>query len=52
MTNMEYKTIMTLIDTCTDTRVITGDTCHYTCNADKLKAAIENIYENEVKEED
>ena len=51
MTKLEYKTIMALIDTCIDTKVITGDTYHYTCNVTKLKAAIESIYEEEVKEE-
>ena len=52
MTNLEYKTIMALIDTCIDTKVITGDTYHYTCNATALKAAIDSIYKEEIKDED
>lgn len=52
MTNLEYKTIMALIDTCIDTKVITGDTYYHTCNVTKLKAAIESIYKEEIKEED
>ena len=52
MTKLEYKTIMTLIDLCVDTKVITGDTYHCTCNVDKLKAAIESVYEEEVEEVD
>ena len=51
MTKLEYKTIMTLIDTCVDTKVITGETYHYTCNATTLKEAIKSIYEEEVENE-
>lgn len=51
MTNLEYKTIMALIDTCIDTKVITGNTYHYTCNASKLKEAIKSIYEKEVEKD-
>ena len=50
MTKLEYKTIMALIDTCVDTKVITGDTYYYTCNVTKLKTAIESIYEEEIEE--
>lgn len=52
MTKLEYKTIMALIDTCVDTKVITGDTCHYTCNTTTLKAAIDSIYKEELCEEE
>ena len=50
MTKLEYKTIMALIDACVDTKVITGDTYHYTCNVTKLKDAIESIYEDDMEE--
>lgn len=52
MTKLEYKTIMALIDTCVDTRVIKGDNCYYTCNTNTLKSAIESIYGEELGEED
>lgn len=52
MTKLEYKTIMTLIDTCVDTKICTNGSYHYSCNADKLKAAIQNIYEEELEEEE
>ena len=52
MTSLEYKTIMALIDTCVDTKVITGDTYHHACNTTKLKEAIKSIYEEEIKEEE
>ena len=52
MTNLEYKIIMALIDTCVDAKVITGDTYHHSCNVTKLKAAIESIYKEEIKEEE
>ena len=49
MTKLEYKTIMALIDSCVDTKVIQGDTHYYTCNVNKLKAAIESIYNGEIE---
>lgn len=52
MTKLEYKIIMTLIDTCVDTKVFTDDSYYYTCNTDKLKAAIKNIYEEELREDE